>query len=90
MRGKLVDYFVELNDKTKLDLQAVKTSYTKSGHGQKSLVGGKALYYERPRLVREAAEFVEEHFVQADLTKALVSAILLQYFITGLCMLISH
>ena len=31
LRGKLVDYFVELNDKTKADLQAVKQALGRLG-----------------------------------------------------------
>ena len=84
LRGKLVDYFV----KTKADLRAVKQALMqKSGLVKDPLLTGRLFITRDQGLTKKVAEFAEELkklFIQAYPTEALMSAILLQHFITGL------
>ena len=88
LRGKLVDYFVELSDETKADLQAVKQALMKkAGLVKDPLLAGRLFITRDQGPSENVAEFAEELkklFVQAYPAEALTSAILLQRFITGL------
>ena len=88
LRGKLVDYFVELDTTTKADLKQLKTALmTRAGLARDPLTAGK-IFISRCQLPGEKAEDfandLKKIFKQAYPEEELTSGILLQRFLTGL------
>ena len=88
LRGKLVDYYVELSEKSRASLGAVKKALLeKSGLAKDSLSAGR-LFITRDQGAQERvtdfADALKKLFVQAYPNEAMTSAILLQRFLTGL------
>ena len=94
LRGKLVDYYVELDATTKADLKQLKTALMrKAGLAQDPLTAGKLFISHCQRPGEKAEDFAEQLkklFKQAYPDEELTSGILLQRFLTGLTAAVSR
>ena len=88
LRGKLVDYYVEVDATTKADLKLLKTAITKkTGLAQDPLTAGKLFISHCRHSGEKTADFTDhlkKLFKQTYPDKDLTSGILLQCFLTGL------
>ena len=88
LRGKLIDYYVELDDTTKADLKLLKAALQeRAGKKEDPLVASKN-FNERSQSVDERvadyASSLKKLFKVAYPEEAMTSAVLLQRFLTGL------
>jgi len=88
LRGKLVDYYVDLSEESRASLNAIKKALMeKSGLAKDSLSAGRLFITRDQGAQEKVTDFADELkklFVQAYPDEATTSAILLQRFLTGL------
>ena len=88
LRGKLVDYYVELDTTTKADLKLLKTALTMRARLTRGPLTARRMFISRCQLPgKKAEDFVNDLkkiFKQAYPEEELTSGILLQRFMTGL------
>ena len=89
LRGKLIDYYVELPNDTKSDLGCLKAALQdRAGVKVDALVASK-FFTQRNQgpeeKVKDFASTLKQLFKDAYPAESIASAVLLQHFLTGLC-----
>jgi len=88
LRGKLIDYYVELDDATKKDLKLLRAALEeRAGKKEDPLVASKNFTQRNQREGERVSDFtssLKQLFKTAFPQEAMTSAVLLQRFLTGL------
>ena len=89
LRGKLVDYYVDLNDITKGDLKLLRAALEeRAGKKEDALAASRSFSQHsqgHSERVSDFASSLKQLFKSAFLAEVMTSSVLLQRFLTGLC-----